>query len=268
MVEEPEENYIKGYIALFRSLQEHWIYPNRRKFTEFEAWIDLLLEVNHKPKKVNIRGKIIEVQRGESIRSLDNWALRWYWNKSKVRRFLKVLQKDSMLRYENETVTTRITICNYDSYQDLRNVSETLMKRRRNADETQANPNKNVKNVNNNIDPTPNMDQNPESNLHSKERSSFNSPYSSELASESSLTPGASRFKKPNRLSVRQFFVSRQLSTDEADRFYDYYESCGWVIGKSRKPMKNWKGAVNTWIQNKKRWEGEEPIRYTKPEGY
>ena len=94
---EPEENYGKGYIAVFRSMQEHWIYPNHRKFTEFEAWVDLLLEVNHKGKRVLIKGKVLDVNRGESIRSLENWAVRWLWNRSKVQRFLKLLQTDKML---------------------------------------------------------------------------------------------------------------------------------------------------------------------------
>jgi len=29
--------------------------------------------------------------------------------------------------------------------------------------------------------------------------------------------------------------------------FFDYHESSGWVVGKSLKPMKDWKGAFRTW---------------------
>ena len=31
----------------------------------------------------------------------------------------------------------------------------------------------------------------------------------------------------------------------DAGQFFDYYESKGWLVGKS--PMKNWKAACSTW---------------------
>lgn len=31
----------------------------------------------------------------------------------------------------------------------------------------------------------------------------------------------------------------------DAERFFDYYESKGWVVGKA--PMKDWKAAVRNW---------------------
>jgi uncharacterized protein YdaU (DUF1376 family) len=34
----------------------------------------------------------------------------------------------------------------------------------------------------------------------------------------------------------------------EAEKFYNYYESNGWRVGKN--PMKNWKAAANNWITN------------------
>jgi hypothetical protein len=54
-----------------------------------------------------------------------------------------------MIVTTNETKTTRITICNYASYQVERNADDTQTKRTRNADETQAEPNKNDKNEKN-----------------------------------------------------------------------------------------------------------------------
>ena len=34
----------------------------------------------------------------------------------------------------------------------------------------------------------------------------------------------------------------------EAEKFFNYYESNGWKVGKN--PMKNWKAAANNWITN------------------
>ena len=89
------------------------------------------------------------IKRGESIKSLDTWSKRWNWNKSKVRRFLKTLESDSMIVTKNEHKTTRLTVCKYDSYQDTRNANETQMKQKRNASETQMTPNNNDNNINN-----------------------------------------------------------------------------------------------------------------------
>lgn len=138
-----------GWIKVHRQIQTHWLYTEKREFSPFEAWVDILLNVNHADAKVLIQGTLYEVKRGESINSLDTWAKRWNWGKSKVRRFLKTLENDKMIVLKNETKTTRLTVCNYDSYQDERNANETQTKRSRNADETLATPNKNDKNVNN-----------------------------------------------------------------------------------------------------------------------
>lgn len=36
--------------------------------------------------------------------------------------------------------------------------------------------------------------------------------------------------------------------TDQVKRFYDYYESNGWKVGKN--PMKNWAAALSNWYKN------------------
>ena len=56
-----------------------------------------------------------------------------------------------MIVLKSETVTTRLTICKYDTYQGERNDSETQVKRTRNAGETQVKPTKEVKELKNEI---------------------------------------------------------------------------------------------------------------------
>lgn len=47
-------------------------------------------------------------------------------------------------------------------------------------------------------------------------------------------------------------YFSIRLGTEqgktEAQKFFNYYESNGWKVGKN--PMKNWKAAANNWITN------------------
>src|SRR5690606_20597212 len=146
----------KGWISLHRKILENPLFTERREFSTFEAWIDLLLNVNHKEADVIIKNEVIKCLRGQSLLSYESWGKRWNWSKSKVNRFLVLLQSMNMIRIENVKKTTRLTVCNYDSYQDSRNTGETRVKRKRNADETQTKPNnndnKNNKNNNDNND--------------------------------------------------------------------------------------------------------------------
>tara|TARA_R110002096_G_scaffold395791_1_gene591327 strand:- start:52 stop:786 length:735 start_codon:yes stop_codon:yes gene_type:complete len=139
----------QGWISIHRGIQDNWLWKDEREFSRLEAWLDILLNVNHTPKKVLIKNTLIEVGRGESLRSLDTWGKRWNWNKSRVRRFFNLLQKDSMIVTKNVRVTTLLTVCKYDSYQTIGNTNETQVKHKRNASETQMTPNNNVNNDNN-----------------------------------------------------------------------------------------------------------------------
>ena len=133
---------MSGWIKLDREITSHWIFKDEWKFRN---WIDLLTLVNHSEQKVNIKGTVLTCKRGETLCSLDTLARRWNCDKSKVRRFLKLLESDSMIELKSEHITTRLTICKYDTYQGERNEDETQVKHKRNASETQMTPNKNDK---------------------------------------------------------------------------------------------------------------------------
>lgn len=55
------------------------------------------------------------------------------------------------------------------------------------------------------------------------------------------------RFTTPTVEEVRAYCIERNNNVD-AERFVDYYESKGWLIGKTK--MKSWKAAVRTWERN------------------
>lgn len=141
---------MSGWIKIHRSITEHWLYSERRVYSKLEAWYDLLLNVNYIDAKIIIKGKLYEVKRGQSILSLESWGKRWNWDKSKVRRFLNLLQKDSMIELICDNITTQITICNYDNYQTEQNTNETQTKRKRKSNENQTTPieeGKEIKNI-------------------------------------------------------------------------------------------------------------------------
>ena len=68
------------------------------------------------------------------------------WSPSKVRRFLKKLQKDNMITIHNEKRWTHLSINNYDTYQDVRHGDETPATRERIIGENNIRMNKNEKN--------------------------------------------------------------------------------------------------------------------------
>jgi hypothetical protein len=57
----------------------------------------------------------------------------------------------------------------------------------------------------------------------------------------------AKRFVKPNVEDIIDYCNERNNYVD-AQKFYDYYSSNGWKVGKN--PMKDWKAAVRTWEKN------------------
>lgn len=59
----------------------------------------------------------------------------------------------------------------------------------------------------------------------------------------------ARRFVPPTVEEVKEYCLSRNNSVD-ADRFVDFYEAKGWMVGKNK--MKDWKAAVRTWEKDSK----------------
>lgn len=102
-----------GFIAIHRKLKSHWVWSDA---TKLKWWLDILLSVNFADGKILIKGELIECKRGQSVKSLETWAKEWLTTKKTVRNFFILLQKDKMISVENIKVSTRITICNYDSY--------------------------------------------------------------------------------------------------------------------------------------------------------
>jgi len=145
----------RGYIAIWRKIQDHPFYKEPREFSKYEAWLDLLMEAQHnkEPREVILGMNVLTCHYGETLKSIKTWSSRWMWTRSKVFRFLKLLKKMNQIRYTSEKITTRIKIINYECYDPRRNADETQMKRKRNDHETVANTDKNVKN--NNTPPTP-----------------------------------------------------------------------------------------------------------------
>ncbi|HGZ3947813.1 TPA: DnaD domain protein [Staphylococcus aureus] len=106
-----------GWISIDRSIQNHWLFKEKRTFSKFEAWIYLLMEANHSKAKAPIGNQIVTVERGQRLTSILTLSDLFNWSRFKVKTFLDLLESDGMLEVKTTSKYTLITIVNYDFYQ-------------------------------------------------------------------------------------------------------------------------------------------------------
>jgi len=66
-------------------------------------------------------------------------------------------------------------------------------------------------------------------------------------STKENITKDIKRFMSPSLQEVKEYCLERENGID-AERFINFYESKGWMIGKNK--MKCWKSAVRTWEKN------------------
>lgn len=113
----------KGYVLIQRSIIDHWIWKDETPFTYRDAWIDLILMVNHEDNKIMINHNYITVQRGQHYTSVRKLAERWHWSKNRVRHFLQLLVCDGMCLTFKTGNGTLLTLVNYDKNQSWRDTN-------------------------------------------------------------------------------------------------------------------------------------------------
>ena len=93
-------------------------------------------------------GELFNCDRGQSLMSLQNWVKIFgkNWTIQKVRTFFTLLENDAMICTKGMRKTTCLTVCNYDSYQDLRQANDKQTTDKRQANDKQTTTNKNEKN--------------------------------------------------------------------------------------------------------------------------
>ena len=146
-----------GWIKLHRQIRDSALWHSE-PFSKAQAWIDLLLCMNHENNKIFFENKLIEIKRGQHITSYRKLSVEWKWSIGKVKRFIECLQSDNMINVEHFKNGTLLTVVNYEVYQGMRNTNgtpidtpiDTQTEHQRNTDgtliDTQTETNKNDKN--------------------------------------------------------------------------------------------------------------------------
>jgi len=143
------ESWVKSY----RKIKEHWIWENP---VYFKIWQDFIFTANIKSKKVRIGARIFDCERGQFITTYEKIAKDHHVGIQYVRTFLKLLKNDGMVNVENIIKATRITIINYNTYQDKKqqnnfDITSTQHDANTHATSTQQ-QHKNIKNIRNKED--------------------------------------------------------------------------------------------------------------------
>ena len=106
----------KGWIRLYRQSTDNPLYHSD-PFDRWHAWQDLLLLVNHEKKQFISKGKLMELEPGQTITSLPILADRWQWSVNRVRRYLRLLNDMGMCISHGTPYGTSITVVNWAKYQ-------------------------------------------------------------------------------------------------------------------------------------------------------
>jgi hypothetical protein len=204
----------KGWICLHRCIQEHWIWQDANRF---KWWVDLLLRANNKDAKVLIDGSLVDCKRGQFITSLGKLAEEWMVSRDTVRRFLDALESDTMIARKSTHKMTQITICNYDTYQDVP-TSDNTTDRQLTQQQTDTN---------NNVD-----------SITTSSNTSTNSNREGGKKTQAKFIP-------PTLEEVIAYYKEKGFVKTNPEAFFHHYNTVGWMVNKNK--MKCWKSALAKW---------------------
>ena len=213
----------EGWIKTYRKIQDCWIWQIDKPFDERSAWIDLLLSANHKDVKIPFNGELILVERGQFITSVRKLSEKWKWNKDRVLKFLRLLEKDGMISKNSDRYRTLITIDNYCIYQAKDDEEQTPL----------GTPTGTHQGT---------VEGTPTGTVHGQE------PATNKNEKNDKNEKNINSFVPPTVDEVKIYLKSVGSKVD-AEAFVAFYESKGWMVGKNK--MKSWKSAIVTWEKSK-----------------
>lgn len=217
-----------GWVKLYRSIQdwEWWTDLNTRVFFQY-----CLVKANHRPSQW--RGRTIEV--GQFVATIRSMATKEEsgLTVSQLRTALKHLLSTHELTQETTHGYTILTISNFEKYQAVDTASYTQDDTPVDIPVTQDEEN---------------IPQTPYKELSRREEDNNIPPYNPPADEKPKRT--SRQFVRPTLEEVAAYCQERGNNI-EPQHFINYYDSCGWTVGKN-KPMKDWKAAIRNWESMRK----------------
>lgn len=104
----------EGWFKVHRGWMENPVFKDD---SERLCWLWLIEKAAWHPTSHDVKGRRCDVPRGSFFVTLKTLSTRFGWSTSRARRFMSTLEKEHMIRHENHTGKTQVTICNYEKYQ-------------------------------------------------------------------------------------------------------------------------------------------------------
>lgn len=227
----------KGFIKIDRRLLDEDFFSSER-FTRAQAFIDLCFQAAYKEREFFVRGIKVTLKPYEIAISEANLAEKWQWSRNTVRKFLSELLSSGIIEQTTSRLINIITIKKYLTIEQ-QNEQQNLLEI-------------NELDINSTIDAEHQIEQQNEQLTRRKEKKDNNNNKEISDTNVSNIKK-AKRFVKPTVEQIDEYVKQNGYHID-AEAFFNYYESKGWVVGKS--PMKNWQAAVRTW---EKTWKNNHP---------
>ena len=232
-----------GWIKLHRSLMNSAVWrdctPEQNRIL-----ITLMCMANYEEKTVLLSGKAIKLHAGQFVTSLGGIVEKCASDAvtpKKVRTALKLFAQLGFLKVETTTTYTLITITNWTSYQqgsewapDEAGVGKAETSQGQTVDKPEADQGQ-----------TEGKAWATDNNINNIKN--FKKTKTQEGVARAGSVEG---FVKPDIEEVRAFCAERGSKIDP-DRFYDYYESNGWMVGKNK--MQSWKASVRHWEKSEEK---------------
>jgi hypothetical protein len=105
-----------GWIKLHRKIMDHWVSQEPELLA---VWVRLLCEANHSDVKKLFNGSVVTIKRGQLIFGLDAFSVKSGVSVSKLRRYIKLLETDSMIDRQKTSKYSIITVTCFDDYQSI-----------------------------------------------------------------------------------------------------------------------------------------------------
>ena len=233
-------SYTGGHIKLYRQMID-WEWFTDPKTAHF--WVYLLLRANWRDG----RFKGMEIKRGQLLMSLQDMAKETGLSVQNVRTAINRLKSTRQLTCQPTRYGMLISIVKYDNFQILEDDTNKPINTPSNKELTRNQQGTNT-----------GLTTNEEYKEVNKERREELKDYRKE-------TPKATRFTPPTLEEVQAYITENNFIVD-AQKFIDYYQSNGWIVGKAK--MKDWKATIRGWERReqehfqKKQKADEDPLGF------
>ena len=197
----------KGWVKLHRQLIDNPIFKNDKLFRVFMYCI---LKASHSEHDQLVGDVIVKVKSGQFVTGRKAISSDNGLTEQNERTALSKLEKLNILTSKPTNKFSLISITNWGKYQqDNQQVTSSQP-----TSNQQVTTNKNGKNGEN------------------EKKTNFSKPSLPELIDYFG-----------GYATEKSFFINR----DEPEKFYDFYESKNWMVGKAK--MKDWKASVRNWLR-------------------